>query len=98
MRVASTSSPRSGAHPWRLWHRCRPAPFQERAACQRPRRRHLRARPRRPSLPLRWLLLTALTVPLVAGVTGVGKRRAEAAPGSPEAVAVRSALGQLDKP
>jgi NlpC/P60 family/Putative peptidoglycan binding domain len=60
--------------------------------------RHLRARPRRHSAPLRWLLLAALTAPLVAGVAGVGQRTATAAPGSPAAVAVRFALAQLGKP
>jgi NlpC/P60 family/Putative peptidoglycan binding domain len=60
--------------------------------------RHLRARPRRLSVPLRWLLLAALTLPLLAGVGGVGQRTAAAAPGSPAAVAVRFALGQLGKP
>jgi hypothetical protein len=57
--------------------------------------RHLRARPRPLSVPLRWLLLAAFTVPLLAGVGGVGERTAEAAPGSPAAVAVRFALAQL---
>jgi hypothetical protein len=33
-RVASTSTPRSGAHPWRLWHRCRPAPFEKESVPQ----------------------------------------------------------------
>jgi NlpC/P60 family/Putative peptidoglycan binding domain len=60
--------------------------------------RHLRARPRRLSVPLRWLVLGALTVPLVAGAAGVGPRTAQAAPGSPAAVAVRFALAQLGKP
>jgi hypothetical protein len=60
--------------------------------------RHLRARPRRLSVPLRWLLLAALTVPLVAGVGGVGERTAGAATGSPAAVAARFALAQLGKP
>ena len=60
--------------------------------------RHLRARPRRLSLPVRWLLLAVLTAPLVAGVAGAGQRTAEAAPGSPAAVAVRFALAQLGKP
>jgi hypothetical protein len=32
--------------------------------------RHLRARPRRLTTPLRWLLLAAMTVPLVAGLAG----------------------------
>jgi NlpC/P60 family protein/putative peptidoglycan binding protein len=59
--------------------------------------RHLRPRPP-PSVPLRWLLLLALTAPLVAGVAGVGQGTAEAATGSPAAVAVRFALGQLGKP
>jgi NlpC/P60 family protein/putative peptidoglycan binding protein len=60
--------------------------------------RHLRPRPRRLSVPLRWLLLVALTAPLVAGVAGVGQRTAAAAVGSPAAVAVRFALSQLGKP
>jgi NlpC/P60 family protein/putative peptidoglycan binding protein len=60
--------------------------------------RHLRARPRRLAVPLRWLLLAALLLPLVTGVAGVGEPTAEAAPGSPAAVAVRFALGQLGKP
>jgi hypothetical protein len=60
--------------------------------------RHLRARPRRLAVPLRWLLLAALLVPLVTGVAGVGEPTAEAAPGSPAAVAVRFALAQLGKP
>ena len=64
--------------------------------------RHLRARSRRLSTPLRWLLSLALLTPLVAGVagiTGVGRTpTAAAAPGSPAAVAVRYALAQLGKP
>src|SRR5215211_8164457 len=61
--------------------------------------RHLRARPRRLAAPLRWLLLTALLTPLVAGVTGLGRPpTAEAAPGSPAAVAVKFAVSQLGKP
>jgi NlpC/P60 family/Putative peptidoglycan binding domain len=60
--------------------------------------RHLRARPRRTAVPLRWLLLAALAVPLVAGAAGVGQRTAAAQPGSPAAVAVRFALAQLGKP
>jgi hypothetical protein len=60
--------------------------------------RHLRARPRRLAAPLRWLVLAALTVPLAAGPAGVGQPTAEAAPGSPAAVAVRYALAQLGKP
>jgi hypothetical protein len=60
--------------------------------------RHLRARPRRRSLPLRWLLPAALIAPLVAGAAGVGQPTAEAATGSPAAVAVRFALAQLGKP
>jgi hypothetical protein len=61
--------------------------------------RHLRARPRRPAAPLRWLLLTALLVPLVAGLTTLGTQpAAEAAPGSPAAVAVKFATAQLGKP
>jgi hypothetical protein len=62
--------------------------------------RHLRTRPRRLSVPLRWLLLAALTVPLVAGVAvaGPGERPAQAASGSPAAAAVRYALAQLGKP
>ena len=59
--------------------------------------RPLRARPRRLSAPLRWLLLAALTVPLVVGLAGPGQRPAAAAPGSP-ATAVRYALAQLGKP
>jgi cell wall-associated NlpC family hydrolase len=47
---------------------------------------------------VRWLLLLALTVPLAVGVTGVGDRQAGATAGSPAAVAVRFALGQLGKP
>ena len=62
--------------------------------------RHLRARPRRLSVPLRWLLLAALTLPLVAGVAVAGpvERPARAASGSPAAAAVRYALAQLGKP
>jgi cell wall-associated NlpC family hydrolase len=60
--------------------------------------RHLRARPRRLSAPLRWLLLAALTVPLVAGLAGPGQRPAAAAAGSPAATAIRYALAQLGKP
>jgi peptidoglycan hydrolase-like protein with peptidoglycan-binding domain len=60
--------------------------------------RLLRARPRRLTTPLRWLLLAALTVPLAAGLAGVGQRSAAAAPGAPAAVAVRFALAQLGKP
>jgi NlpC/P60 family/Putative peptidoglycan binding domain len=62
--------------------------------------RHLRARPHRLSIPLRWLLLAALTLPLVAGVAvaGPGERPAQAASGSPAAAAVRYALAQLGKP
>jgi hypothetical protein len=60
--------------------------------------RHLRARPRRRSLPLRWLLPAALIAPLVAGAAVVGQPTAEAATGSPAAVAVRFALAQLGKP
>jgi hypothetical protein len=60
--------------------------------------RHLRTRPRRLAVPLRWLLLAALLLPLVTGLAGVGEPTAEAAPGSPAAVAVRFALAQLGKP
>jgi hypothetical protein len=64
--------------------------------------RHLRARPRRLSTPLRWLLTLALLTPLVAGVAGIAgvaeTPAAVAAPGSPAAVAVRFALAQLGKP
>ena len=64
--------------------------------------RHLRARPRRLSTPLRWLLSLALLTPLVAGVAGIAgvaeTPAAVAAPGSPAAVAVRFALAQLGKP
>jgi len=60
--------------------------------------RHLRARPRRLSVPLRWLLLAALAVPLAVGVAGPGERPAAAAPRSPAATAVRYALAQLGKP
>jgi NlpC/P60 family/Putative peptidoglycan binding domain len=60
--------------------------------------RHLRARPRRLAVPLRWLVLAALAVPLLAGVAGPGEQTAAAAPGSPAAVAVRFALAQLGKP
>jgi len=64
--------------------------------------RHLRARSRRLSTPLRWLLSLALLTPLVAGlaeVAGVTRTpAAEAAPGSSAAVAVRFALAQLGKP
>ena len=53
--------------------------------------RHLRARPRRLATPLRWLLVTALLVPLIAGLTTIGTQPvAEAAPGSPAAVASRA--------
>ena len=58
--------------------------------------RHPGARPRRLSAPLRWLLLAALTVPLVAGLAGPGQRPAAAAAGSP--AAIRYALAQLGKP
>src|ERR671913_2267530 len=61
-----------------------------------PAPRHLRARSRRLSTPLRWLLSLALLTPLVAGlagVTGVARTpEAAAAPGSSAAVA------QLAKP
>ena len=64
--------------------------------------RHLRARSRRLSTPLRWLLSLALLTPLVAGlaeVAGVTRTPAAvAAPGSSAAVAVRFALAQLGKP
>jgi hypothetical protein len=60
--------------------------------------RHLRARPRRLAVPVRWLLLAALLVPLLTDVAGIGRQAAEAAPGSPAAVAVRFALAQLGKP
>jgi hypothetical protein len=60
--------------------------------------RHLRARPRRLTTPLRWLLLLALVTPLAAGLSGIGQRTAGASPGSPAAVAVRFALAQLGKP
>jgi NlpC/P60 family len=64
--------------------------------------RHLRARSRRLSTPLRWLLSLALLIPLVAGLagaTGVTKTpTAVAVPGSSAAVAVRFALAQLGKP
>src|SRR5918995_210530 len=67
-----------------------------------PAPRHLRARSRRLSTPLRWLLSLALLTPLVAGlagVTGVARTpEAAAAPGSSAAVAVRFALAQLGKP
>ena len=57
----------------------------------------LRARSRRGGAA-RWLLLLALAAPLAAGVAGVGDRQAGATSGSPAAVAVRFALGQLGKP
>jgi hypothetical protein len=63
--------------------------------------RHLRAPSRLPGAVLgRWLLLLALTVPLALGAAGagVGERPAAARSGSPAAVAVRFALGQLGKP
>ena len=64
--------------------------------------RHLRARSRRLSTPLRWLLSLALLTPLVAGLAGVAgitkTPAAVAAPGSSAAVAVRFALAQLGKP
>jgi hypothetical protein len=60
--------------------------------------RHPRARPRRLAVPLRWLVLAALAVPLATEVTGIGRQEAAAAPGSPAAVAVRFALAQLGKP
>jgi hypothetical protein len=61
--------------------------------------RHLRARPRRRAAPLRWLLLTALLLPIVAGVASLGGQpAAEAATGSPAAVAVKFATAQLGKP
>jgi peptidoglycan hydrolase-like protein with peptidoglycan-binding domain len=73
--------------------------FPKESVCMpAPPPRHLRARPRRLLLPLRWLLLAALAVPLVVGVAGVGQRTAAAATGSPAAVAVRFALSQLGKP
>jgi hypothetical protein len=61
--------------------------------------RHLRPRSRL-SVPLRWLLLVALALPLVAGVAvaGPGERPAAAASGSPAATAIRYALAQLGKP
>jgi hypothetical protein len=61
--------------------------------------RHPRARPRRLAAPLRWLLLTALLLPMVAGLASLGGQpAAEAAPGSPAAVAVKFATAQLGKP
>ncbi|HEV2870378.1 MAG TPA: C40 family peptidase, partial [Actinomycetota bacterium] len=60
--------------------------------------RHLRARPRRLTTPLRWLLLLALVAPLAAGLSGIGQRTAGASSGSSAAVAVRFALAQLGKP
>jgi len=64
--------------------------------------RHLRARSRRLSTPLRWLLSLALLTPLVAGLAGAsGVSRtpvAQAAPGSSAGAAVRFALAQLGKP
>jgi hypothetical protein len=60
--------------------------------------RHLRHRPRRLSVPVRWLLALALTAPLAAGLAGVGQPTAGAATLSPAAAAVRFALGQLGKP
>jgi len=64
--------------------------------------RHLRARSRRLSTPLRWLLSLALLTPLVAGLAGAsGVSRtpaAQAAPGSSAGTAVRFALAQLGKP
>ena len=63
-----------------------------------PPSRHLRARPRRLAAPLRWLLLTALLVTLLSEVTGIGRQTAEAATGSPAAVAVKFAISQLGKP
>jgi peptidoglycan hydrolase-like protein with peptidoglycan-binding domain len=62
----------------------------------------LRARSRRLSTPLRWLLSLALLTPLVAGLAGAsGVARtpaAQAAPGSSAGTAVRFALAQLGKP
>jgi hypothetical protein len=55
--------------------------------------RHLRARPRRLSTPLCWLLSLALLTPLVAGVAGI-----TGVAETPAAVAVRFALAQLGKP
>ena len=64
--------------------------------------RHLRARSRRLSTPLRWLLSLTLMTPLVAGLasaSGITRTpEAAAAPGSSAAVAVRFALAQLGKP
>ena len=56
--------------------------------------RHLRTRPRRLSVPLRWLVLAALALPLAAGVAGPGRQEAAAASGSPAAVGVRFAPAQ----
>jgi hypothetical protein len=60
--------------------------------------RHLPARRPRLSTPTRWLLPLILVAPLVAGLAGVGQGTAQAATGSPAAVAVRFALAQLGKP
>ncbi|HTE67604.1 MAG TPA: NlpC/P60 family protein [Actinomycetes bacterium] len=78
--------------------RSRPRHLRSRPRHLHSRPRHLRCRPRHLSAPVRWLLLLALTAPLVAGAAGVGQRTAAAAPGSPAAVAVRFALAQLGKP
>src|SRR5215207_6624326 len=67
-----------------------------------PAPRHLRARSRRLSTPLRWLLSLALLTPLVAGLAGASgvasTPAAQAAPGSSAGAAVRFALAQLGKP
>src|SRR5215207_9547680 len=64
--------------------------------------RHLRARSRRLSTPLHWLLSLALLTPLVAGLAGASgvasTPAAQAAPGSSAGAAVRFALAQLGKP
>src|SRR5829696_1945920 len=99
-RVAARRAP-GPVLTWRLGCSGAAGSFREGAppAMPAPPPRHLRARPRRLAAPLRWLLLTALLVPLVAGLTSVGTQpTAEAAPGSPAAVAVKFAISQLGKP
>src|SRR5215204_3701868 len=79
-----------------------PRPLKECCRMSAHAPRHLRARSRRLSTPLRWLLSLALLTPLVAGLAGVAgitkTPAAVAAPGSSAAVAVRFALAQLGKP
>jgi cell wall-associated NlpC family hydrolase len=73
-----------------------PAPRHLRS--RRPAPRHLRTRPHRLPGALHWLLLLALAAPLAVAAAGLGERPANATVGSPAAVAVNFALGQLGKP